>query len=126
MKDKVLMKISLHVFRDKCWHPNVTLVAAMQREMHGSALSAPIPLGSREKDIRYALHGGHVTRDVLCISHSKARKMFLLFRKGSLRAGAKRRFEHCLSVRPSVRVLSVSCLTTPAYRIVSSELSNCI
>ncbi len=41
----------------------------------------------------------------------------LLFRKGSLRAGAKRRFEHCVSVRPSVR-LFVSCLTPPAYRVL--------
>ena len=47
----------------------------------------------------------------------KGAHSYRLFRKGLLRAGAKRRFEHCPFVRRLVRPF-VSCLTATAYRIV--------
>ncbi len=46
---------------------------------------------------------------------------FWLFRKGSLRAGAKRRIDNSVSVRPCV-----SCPAAHAYSIANIELSTCI
>jgi len=41
---------------DKCWLPNVTLTALVQRELFPKA-PMPIPINSREADIKWVLSG---------------------------------------------------------------------